>query len=290
MKKNGFTLIELIASITLLAIIALIAFPVILNSLTSGQAKVDEGVKKVVESAAEKYANDNDRFTDVSVCFLAQHGYISPSFFEKNKKILEHAMINISDNGTKYNYTFDLNGFDGECDLNRGEDSEDSGVGTKTVYAWNTNEVTIGTSTIGDLESTKTQEPYYTSEAGVLSASGYTFFNKYTVVDGTITEVYVCQTFGILSSAVCVKQSTDGSSYNYNSLPGNWSVLNVLNSNSSFTGASGSCTSNQVSGQSIHVSRCNIGNLQLQANSAGGVLAGTTEENAKCRGIKCEES
>ena len=117
MKKNGFTLIELIASVTILALIALIAFPAILNSLSSGQAKVDDGVKKVVESAAEAYANDYDTFSSVSVCKLAQEGYISTSFFEKNKKLIGAGLVSIANNGSKYTYSFQATGGPSTCNL-----------------------------------------------------------------------------------------------------------------------------------------------------------------------------
>ena len=53
-----------------------------------------------------------------------------------------------------------------------------SGSSSSTVYAWNTTSITVGTSTINDLVSTKTAQPYYANAADVISASGYTFFNK----------------------------------------------------------------------------------------------------------------
>lgn len=117
MKKNGFTLIELIASVTILAFIALLAFPAILNSLKKGQDQVDEGVIQVVESAAEVYANENDSYNNISVCKLAQNGYISTSFFEKNKDKIGKGRVNISSNSSKYTYTFQSTGGDATCDL-----------------------------------------------------------------------------------------------------------------------------------------------------------------------------
>ena len=138
-----------------------------------------------------------------------------------------------------------------------------------TVYSWNTNIVTLGTSTINDLESTKTAEPYYESAEEVMSASGYTFFNQYTVVDDVITEGYTCQTYGILEEAVCV-QGGDWSYYNYENeygnTPGNWAILNELNSDSTFKGASGSCNF------SIDESICIVGGLYFSASSDGSVI------------------
>ncbi len=133
---------------------------------------------------------------------------------------------------------------------------------SKTVYSFNnTTLITLGTSTINDLESIKTAEPYYESAEEVMIASGLTIFNKYTVVDDVITEGYACQTYGILEEAVCV-QGGDASYYNDNK-----TVLNELNNNSTFKDASGHCSfSSSGSG-------CGFGNLSLDADSSDGVFA-----------------
>ena len=133
---------------------------------------------------------------------------------------------------------------------------------TKTVYSWNTKNIMLGRSLISDLESTKTAEPYYESAEEVMDASGYPFFNKYTVVGGIITEGYVCQTFDVLSEPVCV-QGGDPAYYNYQNSPGNWSVLNTLNGNEVFTDAGGSCNFDAES------SDCMVGGLRLSANIYG---------------------
>ena len=153
---------------------------------------------------------------------------------------------------------------------------------TGDVYAWNTSYVTIGTSTINDLASTKTAQPYYTSAADVMSASGYTFFNKYTVENDVLIEGYSCQTFGISGfEPVCLKMSTDGSEYGYDAggnHTGNAGILNALNSNTAFTGnnPAGSCSL----GSSY--SGCGAGNLHVDANSDGYVTAYDNSAYAGC--------
>ena len=155
----------------------------------------------------------------------------------------------------------------------------------QTVYAWNTTEVTIGTSTINDLASTKTAQPYYSSAADVMSASGYTFFNKYTVVNDAITEGYSCQTFDISGfEPVCLKMSTDGSGYGYDAggnHTGNAGILNALNSNTVFTGnnPAGSCYFDS------DTSLCGAGelyDLYVSADADGYVSAGKGSTNAEC--------
>ena len=145
------------------------------------------------------------------------------------------------------------------------------------VYAWNTTGITVGTSTINDLASTKTAQPYYTSSSDLVNASGYTFFNKYTVVNNTITEGYACQTFGISGfEPVCLKMSTDGSTFGDNNT-GNRGILTALSTNSAFTGAGGECSfySDTVD--------CYVGRLYLDADDTGTVYNGINRPQAYCK-------
>ena len=150
-----------------------------------------------------------------------------------------------------------------------------SATSGRIVYSWNTTEIILGESTINELESTKTAKPYYDSASAVMSASGYTVFNKYTVVDDVITEGYSCTTLGILSTPICV-QGGNSEYYNYQNSPGNWSILYALKSSSAFTGAGGSChfaSSN---------SACYVGDFTLNAFSVGHVGAGGSSAGAAC--------
>ena len=150
------------------------------------------------------------------------------------------------------------------------------------VYAWNTTDVTVGTSKISDLASTKTAQPYYSSAADVMSASGYTFFNMYTVENDILTEGYSCQTFGISGfEPVCLKMSTDGSGYGYDAggnHTGNAGILNALNSNTTFTGnnPAGSCSFGS------DYSSCFAGDLSVYAGSDGNVSADDISTGAYC--------
>lgn len=145
----------------------------------------------------------------------------------------------------------------------------------KTVYSWNTSSIKIGESTISDLKSTRTSKPYYESTEEVIKASGFPVFNKYTVVDDVITEGYTCQTFGVLSTPVCV-QGGDSKYYNYNNSTGNWSILNTLKSNNSFVGAKGYCSLNSSE------SSCTIGSSNISASSNGEVFAHYSNTIANC--------
>lgn len=60
MNKKGFTMIELIAVITILGIIALITVPVVNNSLKNAREKMFEEQKTRIIDAAKKYALENE--------------------------------------------------------------------------------------------------------------------------------------------------------------------------------------------------------------------------------------
>ena len=108
----------------------------------------------------------------------------------------------------------------------------------ETIYAWNTTAVTVGSSTINDLVSTKTAQSYYTSVSDVMSASGMPFYNVYEVVNGVIIEGLTCHTFGISGfNPVCIMGSTDGSSYG-STASGNKKQLNDLLNNQAFLNSS----------------------------------------------------
>ena len=57
--KKGFTLIEMIGSVVILAMIALVAFPAVLNLLNNSQGKIDDAMKNTALGAAREYVNDH---------------------------------------------------------------------------------------------------------------------------------------------------------------------------------------------------------------------------------------
>ena len=122
MNKKGFTLIELLGSIVILGLIALVAFPAILNFLSSSQNNIDEAKKSIIVAAAKDYVNDNVNYykrdttldttlnEKIETSTLINQGYIT------NKNIIENndykdtwTCVTINDN-KKYVFTFK-----GEC-------------------------------------------------------------------------------------------------------------------------------------------------------------------------------
>ena len=58
-NKRGFTLVELIAVMTLLSAIILVSVPVVINTLKNNDNKVYENFEKQVKQAAELYVERN---------------------------------------------------------------------------------------------------------------------------------------------------------------------------------------------------------------------------------------
>src|SRR5574344_1912085 len=57
--KKGFTLIELVAVITTIAIISIIAIPPIINQIKSKQKQISEVAQKIVYASTELYIDSN---------------------------------------------------------------------------------------------------------------------------------------------------------------------------------------------------------------------------------------
>lgn len=60
MKKNGFTLVEILAVLVIVAAIATISVPSIINYINNKKNEVSEVTKKIIFSGAELYVDNND--------------------------------------------------------------------------------------------------------------------------------------------------------------------------------------------------------------------------------------
>ncbi len=63
MNKKGFTLAELLGVIVILGLIALVAFPAILNTIRSNKDNISEATAQLIFSGADLYVhNHQDEF------------------------------------------------------------------------------------------------------------------------------------------------------------------------------------------------------------------------------------
>ena len=116
MNKKGFTLVELVGSVVILSLIAVLAFPALISMLNKGQKKVDDSVVNVVISAAKDCVNDypnRDDYSNVctTVSNLCKRGYISRSFYDNYPEI-KNGKITINDGIYAYSPT----GGSGNCE------------------------------------------------------------------------------------------------------------------------------------------------------------------------------
>ena len=65
MKKNGFTLIEIIGVIVILGIIAIIAFSTYTKNLKEFRENYYTRERKTVEKSAEEFFNDNRNYRHI---------------------------------------------------------------------------------------------------------------------------------------------------------------------------------------------------------------------------------
>ena len=68
MKNRGFTLVELLGVISILAIIGAIVFPIVSNVINKGLDDTDNAQTKSIEKAAKNWANANMFSNDLPKC------------------------------------------------------------------------------------------------------------------------------------------------------------------------------------------------------------------------------
>lgn len=114
MDKKGFTLIELLGSIVLLALIALVAFPVVLNFLSSSKSDIDKAKKSVIIGAAKDYVTDNVNVygrnssldEEIKTSDLIEQGYITNKDIMENEE-LNKSCVKVSINNETNKYQFE---------------------------------------------------------------------------------------------------------------------------------------------------------------------------------------
>ena len=109
MKKNGFTLVELLSIVVILGIIVVVALPQISGSIGSKKEKQYNKIVKIVENAGKVYLTENVTRDSVSIDKLIKSDYLTSGL----KNPINNAPLTgcvkkiISDGVTKYKYEVD---------------------------------------------------------------------------------------------------------------------------------------------------------------------------------------
>ena len=265
-NKYGFTLIELLAVIVVLAIIALIATPIVMNT-----------IKKSQKGAAERSADSYVKQVEVAVATKRLDGDILEGTYTINDK------GNLEGNGLTKPLEIEMNGnkpTSGTIKIINGQVTTDSKMtvgsyevaynpttkkyeaaekgntsSTTVVYRWSTDQIKIGAT----IDPTK-----YTKDASTLGKSSY--LKHVLDKDNKVTESYAC---GIFNGKEYCLRGGNSSFYGYAANPsdytGNALILKQIE-DAKIEGTSCRFNANN--------SYCNADSVSMGAISGGGVNAG----------------
>ena len=273
MKRKGFTLIELLAVIVVLAIIALIATPIVMNTIKNAkkgaaERTADNYIKQVETTIAEKKLENNPLadgpYTIDGNGNLTGNGLTKSVTIDMNGNKPSGGTIKIS-NGlvSKEGTTMTV----GDYDVKYNQENkkyEATGKGnassTTVVYRWSTDEIKNGAT----IDPTK-----YTKDASTLGKDAYL---KYVLdKDNKIIELYACAIFN--NTEYCVK-GADPSSYGWSEneadYTGNMLILKQIE-DAKIAGVSCNFLASD--------SGCDDGSVFLTVTSDGRVIASDDDGN-----------
>jgi len=121
MKKNAFTLIELLAVLIILTLVITIAIPLVSRVMKESREKATETIVKNIEASAKKYVTDNIRdmdelnrfgFMNVSIRTLVENKYIQSNLKNPNTNELiffDDVVYVTLDYNSKLEVSYDIN-------------------------------------------------------------------------------------------------------------------------------------------------------------------------------------
>ncbi|MBR3199130.1 MAG: type II secretion system protein [Bacilli bacterium] len=129
MKNKGFTLVEVVAVVLILGLLATITSPIIIKFINTAKNSACDKQKEMILNAAERYVNDNastfslnDEMcggTGITIQLLQSEGYLNSENLKnpKTKKLLDPQIcITIQEDivgGVEYNqYKYSIDGND----------------------------------------------------------------------------------------------------------------------------------------------------------------------------------
>ncbi len=213
MKKNGFTLAELLGVMVILALISIITVPAVTESLNTYKTKLCNSQIDEIISAAKTWGNENmlllpdeegDTY-EITLRTLAEYGYIDKKVnnpVTNNNFDLDDTIVTITKKGKRYKYSMNSDTVD-TCYSNGVKKTNESSYNNITreypsvIYSFPTEEIHVGDS----IDKIK-----YELSPGKSTNSKWGAYIKSTVSSsGRITENILC---GIEQSrAFCFKTS-----------------------------------------------------------------------------------
>ena len=203
MKRKGFTLIELLAVIVVLAIIALIATPIVMNTIKkskkgAAERSADSFVKQVETAVTTERLNGN--IIEDGEYEITSDGNLCK---DKSASCSDDQKIKIEMNGTKpksgkvkitngvaqISTKLTVGDYDVKynTESKKYEATEKGSTSSTVVYRWSTDTIKIG-DTIDPSDTTK-----YTTDSSTLAK---TWYLKHVLdKDNKVTESYACAIF-----------------------------------------------------------------------------------------------
>ena len=116
MNEKGFTLVELLATAVILMIVAVMTFPIVVNTIRDLRESANNSQQKIVINAAHYWANDNlnllpdetGEIYTLPVIKIQEGGYLQNTVLKDltNSDQLFFACVEIEKKAKKYTYTF----------------------------------------------------------------------------------------------------------------------------------------------------------------------------------------
>lgn len=104
--KKGFTLVELLAVITLLSIVIALTFPALMGKLNQKQTEIDGALMTTVKAGANKYVNDNQSvFNDHEIHNVTFQTLVDADYLDKSiLKDYADYCVKVSYSSNQYQY------------------------------------------------------------------------------------------------------------------------------------------------------------------------------------------
>lgn len=113
--KKGFTLLEMLAVIIILAMLSLTVFSLVQNQLQSQKGKLSDATVKLIENAADIYVTERPNtypkesgnfYCNVTLKTLVDSGLLKSPIkdFESGEELDLNKIVKVTVNGNEYNY------------------------------------------------------------------------------------------------------------------------------------------------------------------------------------------